>query len=330
MNAQNANAFAGSTGITINAGSALQLQGGITIAQPLTLFGGGIYNDGAIRSVSDGNTYSGFITNLNNVTGPYARINSDTGLFTLSGTISNVNAGGQNLYLGGAGNILVSGRITGAGGILKDGTGTVRLTGTNTFTGAANINSGTLTLDFGATGAPSTNIIAGTALYFGNTTGNIICGGVLQVISGTSGINSQTFSGTTINNGYNAIIATNNPGGSIVVNLGGITRNTGNGVVDFTLPGSGKLTTTTACQIDLPVARPDRRLRWNLNALYDALDASPSGRTHLDGIGRTVDYARSQLTGIQTARFATGMSLAMRITQWLGRPAADFVRAARW
>jgi hypothetical protein len=30
------------------------------------------------------------------------------------------------------------------------------------------------------------------------------------------------------------------------------------------------------------------------------------------------------------ARFATGMDLAMRIVQWLGRPAADFVYAATW
>ena len=37
-----------------------------------------------------------------------------------------------------------------------------------------------------------------------------------------------------------------------------------------------------------------------------------------------------QLTGLRTARFATGMDLAMRIAQWTGRPAADFVYAARW
>jgi hypothetical protein len=39
---------------------------------------------------------------------------------------------------------------------------------------------------------------------------------------------------------------------------------------------------------------------------------------------------QSQLTGIKTARFAVGMRLAMRITQWLARPAAEFVYAARW
>jgi hypothetical protein len=38
----------------------------------------------------------------------------------------------------------------------------------------------------------------------------------------------------------------------------------------------------------------------------------------------------NQLTGLGTARFATGMDLAMRIAQWIGRPAADFVYPATW
>ena len=38
----------------------------------------------------------------------------------------------------------------------------------------------------------------------------------------------------------------------------------------------------------------------------------------------------SQLTGLRTARFATSAELALRITQWLGRPAADVVYAAEW
>ena len=37
-----------------------------------------------------------------------------------------------------------------------------------------------------------------------------------------------------------------------------------------------------------------------------------------------------QLTGLRTAKYATTMDLAMRITQWLGRPAADFVYPAAW
>ncbi len=38
----------------------------------------------------------------------------------------------------------------------------------------------------------------------------------------------------------------------------------------------------------------------------------------------------SQVTRLKNAKFATGMKLAMRITQWVERPAADFIYAARW
>jgi uncharacterized protein YfiM (DUF2279 family) len=81
----------------------------------------------------------------------------------------------------------------------------------------------------------------------------------------------------------------------------------------------------------LPDPGPDRRLRWNLASLYEALD----GRRRDDGLtwdelARELDCTPSQLTGIRTARFAIGMKLAMRIVQWLGRPAADFIYAARW
>jgi hypothetical protein len=42
------------------------------------------------------------------------------------------------------------------------------------------------------------------------------------------------------------------------------------------------------------------------------------------------DRRPNQLPGLRTAKFATGMDLAMRIAQWLGRPAADFVYRATW
>jgi hypothetical protein len=82
--------------------------------------------------------------------------------------------------------------------------------------------------------------------------------------------------------------------------------------------------------VGLPVAGPDRRLRWNLGALYNALN-SRRREEHLTwkALADLLGCTQSQLTGIKTARFAIGMRLAMRITQWLGRPAADFIYAAR-
>lgn len=73
------------------------------------------------------------------------------------------------------------------------------------------------------------------------------------------------------------------------------------------------------------------RLRWNLPMLYDALNARRKERAlSWAETARDLRCSESQLTGIRTAKYAIGMRLAMRITQWLGRPAADFVYAANW
>jgi hypothetical protein len=81
----------------------------------------------------------------------------------------------------------------------------------------------------------------------------------------------------------------------------------------------------------LPAAGPDRRLRWALRLLYAAMDE----KRRQDGLtwpalAAVLGCSPGQLTGLRTAKFATGMDVAMRIVQWLGRPAADFVYPARW
>jgi hypothetical protein len=81
----------------------------------------------------------------------------------------------------------------------------------------------------------------------------------------------------------------------------------------------------------LPPAGPDRRLRWALKRLYAAMDE----KRRRDGLtwpalASILDCSPNQLTHLRTAKFATGMDLAMRIVQWIGRPAADFVYPATW
>ena len=91
------------------------------------------------------------------------------------------------------------------------------------------------------------------------------------------------------------------------------------------LPGEVKPTRA------LPSAGPDRRLRWDLGRLYAALDRRRrEDRMTWPELARELRCTPSQLTGIRTARFAIGMTLAMRIVGWLGRPAADFIDAAEW
>jgi hypothetical protein len=81
----------------------------------------------------------------------------------------------------------------------------------------------------------------------------------------------------------------------------------------------------------LPRAGPDRRLRWSLKLLWATMDEKRR-QEHLTWrqLADVLGCTPSQLSGLRTARFATGMDLAMRIVQWIGRPAADFVYPARW
>jgi hypothetical protein len=81
----------------------------------------------------------------------------------------------------------------------------------------------------------------------------------------------------------------------------------------------------------LPMVGPDRRLRWNLKKLYEAMNEQRlhRGLTWKD-LAETLRCSPNQLSGLRTAKFATGVRVAMRITQWLGRPASDFIYAARW
>jgi hypothetical protein len=81
----------------------------------------------------------------------------------------------------------------------------------------------------------------------------------------------------------------------------------------------------------LPDAGPDRRLRWNLATLYEALNARRQERgLTWNQLARELRCTPSQLTGIRTARYAIGMRLAMAIVVWLEVPAARFVYAANW
>jgi hypothetical protein len=80
----------------------------------------------------------------------------------------------------------------------------------------------------------------------------------------------------------------------------------------------------------LPQAGPDSRLRWDLNQLHTVLNEQRQQR-HLTWakLAERLDCTPSRLTNLRNARLAD-MDLAMRVTQWVRRPAADFIHPAEW
>lgn len=82
--------------------------------------------------------------------------------------------------------------------------------------------------------------------------------------------------------------------------------------------------------VRLPDVGLDKRLRWDLNQLHAALEEHRRAR-RLTWVALAVEMqcTPSRLTNLRTARLAD-MDLAMRVTQRIARPAAEFVHAARW
>jgi hypothetical protein len=83
--------------------------------------------------------------------------------------------------------------------------------------------------------------------------------------------------------------------------------------------------------VPLPFADEAHRLRWDMRKLSRALNATRTARrASWQQVADRLRCTPSQLTGLGNVKFAIGMQLAMRVTQALHRPAADFVYVAEW
>ena len=145
---------AGGLATFVQNGAALELSGGFSFTdkERLMISGTGVSNGGALRSISGANTWRGLVE----IAMGGARINNDSsGLFTLNNGITTL-AGGDVTF-GGTGDITVTARTTdfrfgsshainGGGGLIKDGAGTLTLSGSNNYSGNTTVSAGTLIL----------------------------------------------------------------------------------------------------------------------------------------------------------------------------------------
>ena len=219
----------GDTNGTVQSGnSALEIDGAISPvivgAEALSINGTGIANGGALRNIAGNNTFGGTVT-----LAAESRINSDSGTLTLDNPVA-VAGAGQNVIIGGAGNVTIPGGIT-ALNVTKDGTGTLTLPGTNTYAGTTTIIAGKVLLGGGlstninqvvVTGTDSSLILTNGARLF-TTNGMIFVG-----TSGTIALYSNTvwnMRGVNTNPG-NQVSGTSNrflvADGAIVTNTFGV------------------------------------------------------------------------------------------------------------
>jgi autotransporter-associated beta strand protein len=234
LRAANSGALGGTGfGTVIDNGATLELSGGIAIgAEALSLRGAGVGGAGALRNISGDNSWAGNITLTDNT--QVHRINSDAGLLTISGGITETgNANNKDLTFGGAGNITVTGAITGSNGdmrLFKDGGGNLTLTNiANAYDGLTTISGGTLfanNASGSATGTGAISVTSGGTLGGSGTlaptgangisvSGVLAPGGALNTI-GNLTLNMGGTTGTVaMNSGASFEFQLGLPGGSI-------------------------------------------------------------------------------------------------------------------
>jgi autotransporter-associated beta strand protein len=227
INIQNGGALGGTaTGTVVNSGCTLELQGGISVAEPLTLGTAGAAG-GTLWNISGSNIYTGPITLASD-----SRINSDGGTLTInSGTIT---GSGYNLYIGGAGSTTIASVIA-TGSLTKDGSGMLTLTTSNTYTGPTTVSAGTLKVanaTGSATGSGTVTVGAGATLA-----GSGVIGGPVTIAGALAPGSSPGI--LTVNNRV-----TFQPGATFSAEVFGLI--TGNGYDQLTTTGPVSLTGSLA------------------------------------------------------------------------------------
>ena len=275
VNVQSNNALGSSSNtVTVASGAALDLQGGISIAQPLSLAGTGVGGTGALVNVSGNNTISNVISLAANST--IANTASATALI-LSGGVSE---GSNTPTFAGSGNIAVSAAITGSGGLSIAMSGATLLSATNNYTGSTTIFGGTLTL----TGTLTASPVVVNAGLFGGT--------------GNAASSVTVNSGATLSAGGSA---TTSPNGSVgTLKVGSLTMNAGS-TLQEDLGSSGaadQIISSGSVTLDPTLSGTILGSTTDPSNSYDIIQVPASSLTVVSAFNSPVTFDNSQNGGI--------------------------------
>lgn len=226
---------------TVSAGATLEIDGdGLSIPEYITFSGTGHLYTGAIRNTTGDNTLTGLLT-----LGAAAMIKSDIST-TLTVDSKGLSAATLGLTVGGEGNTTFTSTapIYGTSATLtKQNSGTLTLQGFNNFTGATNLNRGSIVLS-NAGAMPLSTITIGSAatLTLDNSSTTILNrisdsaaltmnGGSFNFIGNATGTASETAGALTLSTGHNTATVTPGAGGSTTMTFASYSRSTGASVL---------------------------------------------------------------------------------------------------
>ncbi|MBN8459865.1 MAG: autotransporter-associated beta strand repeat-containing protein [Verrucomicrobia bacterium] len=241
-------------GTTVVGAATLEISGGISTGEPLTLQGNNTASSAnQLVSVSGNNTITANISNTSG--GTNHSITSLAGKLTIDANISPIVNGTRPLYLRGAGD----GEITGGfnqgaattAPLIKEGTGTWTLSGTSTYNGDTTISGGTLQIGNGGT----TGRLTATSGITNNANLTINRNNAISQATdlGAGAVISGTGSFTQAGTGTTTLTADNTYTGTTSVNAGALIVNgthSGTGAVSVAsgakLGGGGVLAASTS------------------------------------------------------------------------------------
>jgi YVTN family beta-propeller protein/autotransporter-associated beta strand protein len=296
-NATLSGVITGAGGLTKTGLGTLTLSGAATYAG-LTAVNAGTLQAGAANAFSPFSAYSvatGAILNLDG-------FNQTIGSLAGSG---NVTLGSATLTTGADGtSTTYSGAISGVGGLTKSGSGTFALSGINAYTGATNVNAGTLTIGAGG------SIMSDTTVNNGGT----------FLVNGTS-------AGVTVNAG-GRLGGTGTVGNA---NINGGTLSPGNSIGTIAVAGSLVMSTAASYLVEVSPTAADRisvtgaaAVAGNVSAVFAAGNYMARSYTILSATGgRTGTFEALAITNLPSGFSAslsyTATEVSLNLTAALGQ-----------
>lgn len=232
------------TGVNTYSGATAISNGTISVAN---IGAGGNLGTGSAPIVLGDATHAGVLSYTGNADLSYTRgftVNAGGGGIdgTVAGKTITLQTGGiatsGTFTVGGSGNAIIQSVISGTGGLAKGNTGSMLLSGANTYSGDTVVSTGTLQVGADVDGSGNAPI------PYGSGKGNLTVNGTLDVNDHTVSVNGLSGSGT-ITNSLSGSARTFTAGANNSTSFGGVIQD-GVGTMSFTKTGGGTLTLTNA------------------------------------------------------------------------------------